>query len=75
MGGLELRAQYSGLSFNPAKCKLVVFGLPAFFRLKQFMNMDCEVRVRDTPPDIVSSFKYLGVRLDRSFSWRKQALV
>ena len=61
VNGLQLWAKHRGLSFNPNKCKVVVFGPPSFFRSDAYNNLSSDIVIGDTVIEVVKEVKYLGV--------------
>ena len=53
------------LTLNPSKCKFITFGSPA----KLAKLNEVELCINDYTLDRVTSFKYLGVVLNQSFTW------
>ncbi len=53
----------NSLVINEKKTKEIIFGLPD--------NMhQTQVTIHNTPSEIVSAYKYLGVYVDTALSWR-----
>ena len=65
MGSVAMWMEKNGLTLNASKTKAMLFG--SHFKLNKAGPLN--VRIKNTPIETVSSFKYLGLHFDQTLSW------